>query len=93
MWNLLYKITTAGLKDLPRKGRDGARERNFGFPERSIVSFRESSRWCARKELWISAKRLFCYEGNIGQRPYIYMYIYIDVHIYIYTHPYYGNFN
>ena len=35
--------------------------------------FRESSRWCARQELWISAKRSFCYEGNFGQRPYIYI--------------------
>ena len=34
------------------------------------ICFRESPRWCAQKELWIPAKRSFCYEGNFGQCPY-----------------------
>ena len=64
------------------KGGDGACERNFGFRERSIVSYSSFTyskmlprklatgrAKDARKEFWISAKRSFCYEGNIGQRP------------------------
>ena len=39
MWKFLHKNDHGWLKRPSAKGRDGARERNFGFRERSIVSY------------------------------------------------------
>ena len=47
--------------------------------------FCESSRWCARKEFWISANRSFVMKVILGN-AHIYIYVYIYIYTYIYIH-------
>ena len=55
-----YKTTTAGLQGLPRKVAMVRVKGTLDFAKEASTCFRESSRWCARKELRIYVKRSFC---------------------------------
>ena len=53
MWSFSYKKTTAGLEGLPRKVAMVLAKGTLDFAKEVSTCFRESSRWCVRKELWV----------------------------------------